>query len=51
MITEKTRYIRTHFFDEGGHGFDLVTEIHPLKTWPELARQWLSDIPSMADMK
>jgi len=35
--------IRTHFFDEGGHGFGLETEIHPLNTWPELMRQWLSD--------
>ena len=36
--------VRTHFFDEGGHGFDMHTELYPLSTWPNLLGQWLQDI-------
>ena len=36
--------IRTHFFKQGGHGFDMNTELDPLSTWPELLGQWLKDM-------
>jgi acetyl esterase/lipase len=36
--------VRTHFFDEGGHGFDMNTEKVPLSTWPDLLGQWLKDM-------
>lgn len=36
--------VRTHFFDKGGHGFDLHVKEAPLSTWPDLFLKWLEDI-------
>jgi acetyl esterase/lipase len=36
--------IRVHFFETGGHGFDLHTEQYPLSTWPDLCLQWFKDM-------
>jgi acetyl esterase/lipase len=36
--------IRVHYFDKGGHGFDLHPKEHPLSTWPELCKAWFEDI-------
>jgi len=36
--------IRTHFFEIGGHGFGLHSDVEPLSDWPKLLKKWLQDI-------
>ncbi len=36
--------VRTHFFDQGGHGFALEGNQPPLSTWPDLFYVWLQDV-------
>jgi acetyl esterase/lipase len=43
-LEEAGAFVRTHFYEKGGHGISIQGEDYPLSTWPDFFLKWLRHI-------